>query len=42
MLTYDAACASVTQHRHRLEADATRLRRPLAPAEGRTRRRRPR
>ena len=27
MLTYHATCASVRQHRDRLEADATRLRR---------------
>jgi hypothetical protein len=40
MLTYDATCASVTQHRRRLEADATRLRRQPPPALLRPRRRR--
>jgi hypothetical protein len=39
MLTYHAACASVTQHRDRLEADATRLRRQPARGLARTRRR---
>jgi hypothetical protein len=39
MLTYHAACSAVHQHRDRLEADATRLRRQPPRVAVRTRRR---
>ena len=41
MLTYQATCAAVRQHRDRLEADATRRRRQQSRVTARTRRRQP-